>query len=110
MKHLTAQETRALQLFKERMLEAFPSRGATLQLFGSKARGEASKHSDVDVIVVMDTVSLDDRMTVSGIVLDIMLETGVLLSVKKFSVREMHKMREGRALFWQAISPDLVAL
>lgn len=110
MSNLSKQEKRALESFKERVVREFADRVDSLQLFGSKARGEAVKHSDVDVLVIMDTVTFDDKMTISGIVFDIMLETGVLLSVKKFTRQEVRVMKEGHALFWQTIAPDLIRL
>lgn len=110
MSHLSEQETKALQLFKQRVLQEFSDRVDSIMLFGSKARGEAHKHSDVDVLVIMDDVSFDDKMAISGIAFDIMLETDVLLSVKKFARQEFQLMKEGGALFWQAIEPDLIRL
>ena len=47
---------------------------------------------------------------VSSITADILLETGVLLSPKTFSPEQLAAMKEQRAMFWQAIEPDLILL
>ena len=52
-------------------------------LYGSYARGEATKDSDIDVLVVVDD-SLDPsevRRSLSDIIFDILLEKGELISV-----------------------------
>ena len=52
-------------------------------LYGSHARGEATKDSDIDVLVVVDD-SLDPsevRRSLSDIIFDILLEKGELISV-----------------------------
>ena len=103
-------EKKALKLFKNRILKEFPRQVKSIQLFGSKARGDALKHSDIDVIVILDQVSFEDKKQISGIALDIMMETEVFLSVKKFTTEEMREMKKGRAPFWQTIEPDLIAL
>ena len=51
--------------------------------YGSYARGEATKDSDIDVLVVVDD-SLDPsevRKSLSDIIFDILLEKGELISV-----------------------------
>lgn len=110
MSHLTEKEKRALRLFKERIQAALPAKLGSIMLFGSKARGDATKHSDIDVLVVMKDVSFEDKMEISGLVVDIMLETGVLLSVKKFTEAHVAAMKKNRAIFWQMVEPDLVRL
>ncbi len=59
-----------------------------LRLFGSKARGDARKDSDVDVLIIIS--SGDWRMSdvVYGIATDILLETGVCISPKVISRKE----------------------
>jgi len=78
MSRLTKNEERALKLFKERLLKAFPGEVKSIQLFGSKARGEATKHSDVDVLVVMKDTSRENSFLVSRIATEVMVDTDVV--------------------------------
>jgi predicted nucleotidyltransferase len=51
---LTKKEQRALNEYRNLLLRRFPGQMERLVLFGSKARGEATPGSDVDVLVVLD--------------------------------------------------------
>lgn len=110
MASLTATEKKALKLFTERLHEAFPERVQELQLFGSKARGDASKYSDVDVLVVLKDRDGRTRRRVSSITADILLETGVVLSPKTLSRIQFEQMKGRRSMFWQSIQHDLTPL
>lgn len=46
--------------FVERLLETFPNRITFVGLQGSYGRGEATEHSDIDVVVILDTLTADD--------------------------------------------------
>ena len=94
MKGLTQQDIRALRLFKQRLVEQFPNTVASLQLFGSKARGEASKFSDVDVLVVLDQGSWRDRRAVHVIAHKVFLETDVDLSPVIMSSQGAARLRQ----------------
>ena len=84
MAALTPQEQDALQRFKRELLRRFPGEIRQVVLFGSKARGDARPDSDIDVLVVTQQSDwrLGDR--IQGLVTDMLLETGVDLSVKVF--------------------------
>lgn len=110
MAGLTTNERKALQAFTERLRAAFPGRVEGLQLFGSKARGDASKYSDVDVLVVLRESDGQARRRVSAITADVLLETGVVLSPKTISRTDFDAMKTRRSMFWQLIRRDLIPL
>lgn len=51
-------------------------------LYGSEARGDARHDSDIDLLVLVDKdrVSHDDRMTLIDPLMEIELETGILIN------------------------------
>jgi predicted nucleotidyltransferase len=49
---LNKQEKSALDEFKSKLLERFKKSIVLIEMFGSKARGNAHKNSDIDVLVV----------------------------------------------------------
>lgn len=53
----------------------------SLILYGSKARGDYNNDSDIDILVVADTVTLDVKDIIRDAILDIQLEYGLPLSV-----------------------------
>ncbi|HUK57252.1 MAG TPA: nucleotidyltransferase domain-containing protein [Nitrospiria bacterium] len=54
MRKLTAKEKHVVEAFKKTIEEQYPGELVRLTLFGSKARGDASKESDIDIQVVFD--------------------------------------------------------
>ena len=107
MAGLTPEEEDALKLFAHAMQESFPHRVGSMQLFGSKARGDATKFSDVDVLVILDNATWEDRRSVSRISSAVLLETGVDLSAKTFTPQQLAEMKRQRSMFWQTSEPDL---
>jgi predicted nucleotidyltransferase len=107
MAGLTKKEWEALQIFKQRTEAALPEQVESLYVFGSKARGDADKHSDIDVLVVMKDASGGNRSIVSGVASQVLTETGVLVSAKKFTPGQIAEMEKRKAIFWQTIKPEL---
>lgn len=107
MAKLTPNDRKALRLFAERLRAAYPRQIEDVRLFGSKARGDATKYSDVDVLVVLKRGDWRDRRRVSGISAAVLLETGVVLSAKMFTREQFDRMKARRSVFWQTIQPDL---
>ena len=93
--------------YSENHFQSYALWECTLQLFGSKARGDATKFSDVDVLVILDDATWEDRRSVSRITSDVLLETGVDLSAKTFSPNQLDEMKRQRSMFWQTIESDL---
>ena len=60
-----------LDKFQRAVLEAFGSRVRTIGIQGSRARGEAAADSDIDVVVILDTLAYEDlkryRQAISGL-------------------------------------------
>ena len=64
-------------------------------LFGSRARGTERPDSDYDLLlVVTQDFSLSDKDKLYDGVMDILLETGRLISLKIFKEREFQRLRE----------------
>lgn len=59
--------TEWMSLLRDRLLESFGDRVVFIGLQGSRARGEAQDDSDIDAVVVLDSVSMDDLLEYRGI-------------------------------------------
>lgn len=67
----------------------------TVYLFGSRARGTERPDSDYDLLlVVRDNFSLSDKDALYDQVIDILLETGRLISLKIFRQKEFQRLRD----------------
>jgi len=79
---LSKKERIALKKFRKALEETFVENLIEVTLFGSKARGDARRDSDLDLLVII--AGGDWRMcdVVYGIATDILLETEVCISPK----------------------------
>lgn len=62
---LTDNEKKALQRFKEKLLDKLGSQIISIKLFGSKARGDAHPESDIDILII---VKDNNRKNTDGII------------------------------------------
>lgn len=110
MGSLTTKEQQALKLFKEGLHRLFARRVADLRLFGSKARGDASADSDVDVLVVLTAGDWHDERGILDLATEIFAETGVMLSPKVYTRSQITDMRRRHNMFLQSVERDAVPL
>lgn len=73
----------AIQRVRRFLIHRYGDRIRSVILYGSYARGTATDHSDVDLVVVVDDMLKPDevRRSLSDLLLDILLEDGELVSV-----------------------------
>lgn len=73
-------EERALKEFKETLVKRFGGEVRTIRLFGSKARGDFRKESDMDILVLMKEIALDEKDWIIDASFDLLLKYNVLIS------------------------------
>jgi len=86
---LTKNEQKALSALKDRIAEAFDVR--EIRLFGSKARGESSFESDVDVMLKLKKTSPEIESGIDDIVFGINLAYDTFISTVIFSEEEIEE-------------------
>lgn len=82
-----------LEEFKRRVEQRFPGELVRLAVFGSKARGDASVESDIDVLAVVcsDDWKLGDEIRDIGYELEI--AHGVVLSIQVMGQRQYQDLK-----------------
>jgi predicted nucleotidyltransferase len=75
---LTQQDRSIAIAFKRRLTALVPD--ATLRVFGSRARGDASPESDLDIFVELETVTPELRQQISEIAWEVSLDAGLVVS------------------------------
>ncbi len=83
---------------------------ASLWLFGSKARGDSTTDSDIDVLIVLDNVDSTIRDRVRLLAARVSLEHDVLLNTHILDSRRWAEMARRRATLWQNVQHDGIAL
>jgi predicted nucleotidyltransferase len=107
---LKARERRALQDYRDRLRARFANRVAHLILYGSRARMEGDRESDLDVLVVIDR---DDRQVENEVALEAFapsLEHDVLISPLVWSQAHYDLHRRLGLLIFQNIERDGIEL
>lgn len=89
--YLVDEFTRAVaESFAERVRARFGPRARSVIAFGSRARGDARPDSDLDLLVLLDAMSLADRNELSDLGYDLMLEKSLPFPVNPTVMTEQH--------------------
>ncbi len=75
----------------------------TIHLFGSRCREDWRPDSDYDVMIVLESRNRDIIDKLYDIVMDILLETGKLISLKIFTVEEYERLSSIPTPFMQNV-------
>lgn len=107
---LSPRERKAVQEFLAKVRQAYGEKIQRVALFGSKARGDSTKYSDIDILLIVSDDKWNFRQAFSVIISDIALKYDVLLDVRVISAARWQYLTEIRAGLYQNISRDAVAL
>ncbi len=120
LKHLSPIEQQALQNFVQLLQEQFDDLIRLVILFGSKARGDSSPDSDLDLLVVVDSDDWRQHKQIRYLAVDICLKYDYTLDISPriWSVSHLREIealqtslyrniqRDGINLFKHALSPS----
>lgn len=107
---LSERESGALQAYVTAAQIRFGSQRVEVLLFGSKARGEASPSSDVDIVVILDHPAAQDLSDARGLGFDVLLSHGVFLSVRAMSRQAWQTLATMQSLFYRNVLRDGISL
>lgn len=108
IKGLSQKEQEAVNAFREKINRDYQV--VAFKLFGSKARGDFRKNSDIDILLVVKKVSEKDKDKIYGLVNSIFFKYGIDLSVKIFSQKEYDYLNSIPSVFMQFIQREGVSL
>jgi predicted nucleotidyltransferase len=107
---LTENERQALTVFVQRLSAHCGDHVESVRLFGSKARGDASPQSDLDVVVALNS---DDPAVIWEVRLlasRVSLEYDLLLSVRAIGSSQWRELSRYRFPLYQAIQSEGIDL
>lgn len=106
---ISEDERKALTALYERIKETFQVK--KFILFGSRARGEAEKYSDIDLLILSEKPKTPkDRYLISDYAADINVEYGVALSCLYMNEDEWESEGQVNPLLKQNIEREGIAL
>ena len=101
---------RAVSEFAERLRERFGSEVVSIWMYGSRARGDASPDSDIDLAVVVSDASPERRRAVRHLAVEVWLEHGLYLSTRVWSAAHWHELERMQTLLYRNICSDGITL
>lgn len=110
LKYLTEREKEALLKFEKEVRETLSSNLILLEVFGSKARGDFTEESDMDILVVVkkfEPVVMEKMAAISS---GISIKEGILISPLVLSESEYKKNRYADTLFVRELDRDGVLI
>jgi len=96
--------------FLAKLRQAYGEKVQRVALFGSKARGDDTKYSDVDILLILADEKWKFRQALSVLVSDIALKYDVRLDIRVISASRWQYMAEIQSGLYQNIARDAVAL
>jgi hypothetical protein len=107
---LSAKEKKAVREFITAVRSAYGDKIQRAALFGSKVRGDWTKYSDVDILLIADDDSWAFRKAIISINSDIELKYNLLLDIRVISAARWQYMAKIKAGLYQNITRDTVPI
>jgi predicted nucleotidyltransferase len=80
------------------------------RVFGSKARGEASAESDIDVMLEVENYTPDVEALIDELIYEINLEYDCLISAVIFGSKELHEGPLGASPIYRTINREGISI
>lgn len=110
LKHITETEKNALKQFVNLMRAALDKNLLRMELFGSKARGNYSESSDMDILIIVKERTMDVMDKIAEITAILNLEYNLSISPVVFSEYEYKVNTEMASPFSVAVEEEGVGL
>ena len=107
---LSSIEKKAIREFITAIHIAFGNKIQRAALFGSKMRGDWTKYSDIDILLIVADDKWNFRSAIWKIAADIELKYNMLLDVRVISAARWQYMTEIQSGLYQNISKDAVPI
>lgn len=107
---LSPKEKKAVREFIEAVRLSYGERIQRAALFGSKVRGDWTKYSDIDILLIADDDKWSFRKDIWMIASGIELEYDLLLDIRVISAKRWESMKNMQAGLYQNISRDAVPI
>jgi predicted nucleotidyltransferase len=107
---LDRRERTAINAFSRRLKKALGKQLVSVLLFGSKARGDSHRESDIDIFVLVKRRTLRVNELVAKITSDLWEEYEVVLSPVVYGVYEQERNLSMHSFFFEAVQAEGIPL
>ncbi len=107
---LTTHERQAIDVFLKTLYQRYPALALQATLFGSKARGDSSHYSDIDVLIIVEEESWPLRRKIVTLAAEISLGYDVLLSPRIIGRERWERMKRGQFSLYRTITAEGITL
>jgi predicted nucleotidyltransferase len=108
--NLTAKEHQAIETFLDQLHQRYPGQILQTVLFGSKARGDSSPYSDIDILIIVEEESWPLRGEISTIAARVSLEYDVLIGPRVIGRERWESMKHRRFSLFRNIAAEGIPL
>lgn len=91
---LKKNEIETIKEFKKYLQKHFPENSWKLFLFGSKARGDYSRHSDTDVALILNGMTREIKKNLIDKICDFEIKHDAFISLLTFSKEEFDRLKK----------------
>ncbi len=102
---LASNERQAVERFVDTLLQQYPERVLKTALFGSKARGDSTPYSDIDILLIVDKDDWQFSHIISTIAARVSLEYDVLIGPRVIGRERCESMKRRRFSLYQTSPP-----
>ena len=110
MLHLNSEEQQWLADYQLEITHKFPDAIEQITVFGSKARGDFTADSDLDIMVVIKEGDWRRKEAIARPGHLLAIGSNVVPSFVVYTQEEWEQRRKGDSPFWQAVTRDGVAV
>lgn len=110
VKTLSDHDQQAIQALINRLFYEYHHCIAQIVLFGSKARGDDTEDSDIDVLILMSNETGDQKMKVWGLGADVSLDYDVVFNLFPYTQERWAWMASIRHPLWRSITAEGIDL
>ena len=107
---LSLRENNIIKDFKNKIENKFPDEKIIILVFGSKARGDASKDSDIDIIVVTRSDDKKSAREIRFIGYELEIENNIILSIQVLPEDYINYLRTLKTQFIQNVDRNAIAI
>ena len=108
--YLNNKEKKAIKSFVKDLREKLGDDIVSIRLFGSKARGDFKKNSDIDIFILVKEKTLKIRDIIAEIEVDYDIEYNLPISTVLYSLFEYKKNKELGSFFFENVEKEGIAL